>query len=246
MLLHRILAVAVLAGAIAGFAVTGLQFAWTAPLIQAAEVYENAAVQAPAHEHAATAHEHGAGAGHSLVVPAAEAWEPADGIERMVWTLVANVLVGVGGGLILAAVFSLRRRVDLVTGLAFGAAAFAALGLAPSLGLPPELPGTAAAALGARQAWWAGTAAATIAGLAEVFYGRQPWLKAAGALLLVVPHLIGAPAPEVHEALAPAALQREFIAASLVNSATFWVLLGGLTGWLTRRLPDPKTAGEAA
>jgi cobalt transporter subunit CbtA len=241
---HRILAVAVVAGTLAGLAAAGLHFAWAVPLIQTAEVYENGAVPTPIA--VPIAHDRGAQAGHSHAAPAAEAWEPADGIERTFWTLVANILVGVGGGLILAAVFSLRRRVGLKAGIAFGAAAFAAFGLAPSLGLPPELPGTAAAALGARQAWWAGTAAVTIAGLAMAFHGRQSWLKAAGLLLLAVPHLIGAPAPEVHGALAQAALQREFIVASLVTSAVFWVVLGGLTGWLSRHLPDIEATGESA
>jgi cobalt transporter subunit CbtA len=128
----------------------------------------------------------------------------------------------------------LRRRVDPMTGLAFGAAAFAAFGLAPALGLPPELPGTAAAALGARQAWWAATAAATLAGLAMFFGCRRPWLRAAGLLLLTLPHLAGAPHPEVPSALAPEALQREFVVASLTASAVFWIALGGLTGFFAR------------
>jgi cobalt transporter subunit CbtA len=252
-MLHRILAVAVVAGGLAGIAVTGLQMLWAVPLIHVAETYENAGA-APAnvasHTHAAgtPAHGHGTEAGHGHAALTAEPWAPADGIERTAWTLIANLLIGVGGGLVLAAVFSLRRRADLTTGLAFGAVAFAAFGLAPALGLPPELPGTAAAELGARQTWWAGAAIATIGGLATAYYGRQIWVKAAGLLLLTLPHLIGAPAPEVHDALAPAALQREFIAASLVNSAVFWIVLGGLTGWLTRWLPDlqTETAGEPA
>jgi len=113
------------------------------------------------------------------------------------------------------------------------------------MGLPPELPGTAAAELGARQAWWAGTVVATLAGLALAVYTPQWWLKAAGVLAIALPHLIGAPQPEVHEALAPAALQREFIIASLTASAVFWVLLGGLTGFLARRLGAAQSSGAA-
>ncbi|MEI2612914.1 MAG: CbtA family protein [Candidatus Promineifilaceae bacterium] len=37
--------------------------------------------------------------------------------------------------------------------------------LAPAFGLPPELPGMAAADLGARQVWWCGTALATGVGI---------------------------------------------------------------------------------
>lgn len=210
-MLNRILAIAVVAGAVAGIAVSGLQMVWTAPLILDAEFYEKGVAQ-------------------------------AHGLDRGLWTLLANIVTGVGAALILAAAFSLRSDINLRIGLGFGAAAFAAFGLAPALGLLPELPGTLAADLGARQTWWAGTAFATLAGLALIVYGRRAWLKAGGVLVLAVPHLIGAPQPEFHEALAPLELQQRFIAASLFTSLAFWLLLGGVTGLLSRRF---HTAGPA-
>jgi len=253
-MLNRILAIAIVAGALAGGVVTGVHLLWTTPLIIAAEAYETGANAAPG---PARAHDHGAaadslarsqdraveGVGHSRPT-AAESWGPADGIERTFWTLVVNVVTGVGGGLVLAAMFSLRRRIDLTIGLAFGAAAFAAFGLAPALGLPPELPGTAAAALGARQAWWAATAAATLAGLGTIFGCRQPWLKVGGLMLLALPHLFGAPHPAVASALAPESLRNEFVAASLATSAVFWIVLGGMTGFLARRLTPINPDGD--
>ncbi len=79
-----------------------------------------------------------------------------------------------------------------------------------------------------------------------IFYGQRAWLKAGGLLILAVPHLIGAPQPETHEALAPLELQRQFIAASLFTSLAFWLLLGGVTGLLSRRFhaagPVPETS----
>ena len=53
-------------------------------------------------------------------------------------------------------------------------AGFAVFMLAPSLGLPPELPGMPAAELGPRQVWWLLTAAATAAGLALLAFRRTP------------------------------------------------------------------------
>jgi predicted cobalt transporter CbtA len=55
--------------------------------------------------------------------------------------------------------------------------------------------------------------------------------------LLVVPHVIGAPQPEVHESLAPQALEAQFKVASLLTNAAFWLALGLLSAWLYRRQP---------
>jgi cobalt transporter subunit CbtA len=106
--------------------------------------------------------------------------------------------------------------------------------LAPTLGLPPELPGTAAADLGQRQTWWIGTAAATAAAW---HCWCSPALAAEGARrsAAVVPHVIGAPQPAVHESLAPEALETQFKIASWLTNAAFWVALGLLSAWLYRR-----------
>ncbi|MNG22001.1 putative cobalt transporter subunit CbtA [compost metagenome] len=53
--------------------------------------------------------------------------------------------------------------------------------------------------------------------------------------LLVIPHVIGAPQPEVHSSLAPEALEHEFIAASLITNALFWAALGWAAAWLYQR-----------
>ena len=60
-------------------------------------------------------------------------------------------------------------------------------------------------------------------------------MKALGAVLLVIPHVIGAPQPEVHESLAPEALETQFKMASWLTNAAFWVALGLLSAWLFRR-----------
>jgi cobalt transporter subunit CbtA len=107
--------------------------------------------------------------------------------------------------------------------------------LAPAIGLPPELPGMQAAGLIARQEWWLLTAAATALGLGLVVFAQQPVLRVIGAAILVLPHLVGAPiAPHGASAL-PAELAAEFATASLATAALFWLLLGGISGWLYRR-----------
>ncbi len=124
---------------------------------------------------------------------------------------------------------------DWRKGLSWGLAGFATFTLAPSLGLPPELPGTDAAPLLDRQIWWVATAAATGCGLAMLFLARRPIWIVAGAALLVLPHLVGAPQPAAYESLAPESLSRRFIATAMVTSFLFWLSLGALTGFFYKR-----------
>ena len=73
--------------------------------------------------------------------------------------------------------------------------------------------------------------------MALVFFPRRAPFKILGGALIVLPHLIGAPHPEVGlVSPVPEELVRAFIAASLGANALFWLVLGGLTGWLFPRL----------
>ncbi|HBP3631148.1 TPA: cobalt transporter, partial [Pseudomonas aeruginosa] len=146
-----------------------------------------------------------------------------------------NLVVAVGFALMLAGLFTLRAPGQTWQGLLWGLAGYAVFCLAPSLGLPPELPGTAAADLVQRQYWWIATAAATAVGLALLVFGGNWPLKLVGAVLLALPHLFGAPQPEVHASLAPEALAQRFVVASLVSNALFWAALGLAAAWLFRR-----------
>jgi cobalt transporter subunit CbtA len=216
---RRVFLAAILAGLAAGLLVTVLQTAKLSPLIAAAEVYETAAMPPTAHD---------------------DGWEPAAGIERMGFTLLANMLIAIGFGLLLSGGFALRQlfwgaEIDGSQGLLWGLAGFAAFALAPSFGLPPALPGSAEAYLLARQSWWIGTALATAAGIALIVFAFRWWPRALGALAILLPHVIGAPrAPP--GGVTPAALAAEFAAASLVIAALFWLALGGLCGWFYGRL----------
>ncbi|MCU1733567.1 MULTISPECIES: CbtA family protein [unclassified Pseudomonas] len=224
----RIARTAGFAGLLAALLLTLLQSFWVAPLILQAETYETAAPAVQEHEHADAA----AGAEHHHD---AEAWSPEDGWQRVLSTTGGNLVVAVGFALLLAAMYTLRRPGRVTTGALWGLGGFAVFCLAPNLGLPPELPGTAAADLALRQYWWIGTAAATAVGLALMVFAGNWLLKAVGLVLLVLPHVIGAPQPEVHESLAPEALESQFIVASLLTNAAFWVALGLISAWLYRR-----------
>jgi len=229
---------AIAAGAVAGVFVSAAQIFKVVPLIHAAEAYETKG--APASASAAPAPSHAAQPG---VAPstdqhthAAMAWEPEDGFERIAFTTLANVVIGSGFGLLLAAGIALRgRATDRRQGLVWGAAGFLAFSFLPALGLPPELPGMAGADLAGRRGWWAMAAAATVVGLALIAFGPNWTPRAAGALLILVPHVIGAPHPHEFAGLVPAELAAQFVAASLVTAGLFWLVLGALTGHLVGR-----------
>jgi cobalt transporter subunit CbtA len=231
--LTRLLAVGLIAGLISGFAVSVVQVFTTTPIILQAEAYENAG-----QEHTAQA-----ASDHVLVLAHAtepthedEGWAPENGLERTLYTVLANLIAGVGFAMLLVAAISLRgSAIDARRGVAWGAAGFVVFTLAPALGLPPEVPGSMAAALGDRQVWWLATAAATAAGLGLLVFGRGlPWLVL-GIVLMILPHAVGAPRPDHPGSAVPPELAGHFVAASFVTSAIFWVILGISCGWLMNR-----------
>ena len=222
-MLRRLLLIAILAGAAAGLVATALQGAKLWPLIAAAEQFEQAG---------AAGHQHAEGtAAHSD-----DDWRPADGVERIAFTALFNILAGFGFALLLNGLLLLRGKpLDVATGAMWGLAGFACFALAPALGLPPELPGMAAGDLLDRQVWWIATALASAGGLALIAFARPAAVKALGVVVLALPHIVGAPHADEAGGV-PAELAAQFVAASLVAAAVFWIVLGALSGWLHRRL----------
>ena len=239
----------VIAGFIVGLIVTVAQQFGTVPLILKAEVFEKAA---ETHQHEAPAAPQAAAAGHDHASHdqtthdhashdhGAEAWEPRDGFERNAYTAAANVLTAIGFALLLAGFFAVRSgatgaRVSWHEGLMWGLAGFAVFTIAPGLGLAPELPGVPAAPLVSRQIWWTAAALATAAGLALIVFRRSVPAAIAGVILLILPHLIGAPELTQVETNVPSSLSHQFVTAVTTTSLVFWCLLGGVTSALFAR-----------
>lgn len=217
---RRLVFAALCAGLLSGvFATLAHQIA-TVPLILQAETYEK-----PSERASASVHEH------------TDAWEPENGAERTAYTLLADILTGVGFALLLGAGLTLRGGdVSWRQGLFWGLAGFATFTVAPSLGLPPQLPGSEAAPLLDRQLWWLGTAVATGCALALIaFTTRARWTFFA-AVLVVLPHFYGAPEPPEQIAAAPAALTHRFVIAATLVNFLFWLILGASTGYFQERL----------
>jgi cobalt transporter subunit CbtA len=221
----RLLSAALAAGFFAAVVVTGLELTLTSPLIVAAERYEQAE---PSHQAARTLPIVLAHAGHDHAAPdTAPEWQPGAGLPRMAFTGLATLVGAVGYALLLGAVMlACGREPTPQVALAFAVAGFASVALAPGLGLPPELPGSEAAPLAVRQAWWVMTAASTAMGLYLIAVRRSLIAILGGVVLIIAPHVVGAPqAPEGASAL-PAALAAQFAARSLAISFVFWMLLG--------------------
>jgi cobalt transporter subunit CbtA len=231
-LIARVLWAGIVAGLIAGACATAMHLTRLVPLIHIAETYETAAM----------AHDHGDASMPSMADGQNREWEPT-GLARPALTAAADALTGIAYGLLLVAGMTLAGRpTDKRIGLMWGLAGFIAFAAAPALGLPPEVPGMPAADLGARQVWWLGTAAATAAGIVALVFAPSK-LKALGVLLLLAPHVIGAPhLPEgTAGAGVPAEIAAQFVAASLLSALFFWLALGASAGHLLGRRNRPQT-----
>jgi cobalt transporter subunit CbtA len=237
----RIIRTALLAGAVAGLFAWALQMVKTTPLILKAEAYEEMAEKAKAEAAAKTPATTPPAAAHAHGAASAKEWEPAEGFERNAFTLLSSLITAIGFAFMLTGAIAMSgRAVDWRQGILWGLAGYAAFYVAPSLGLPPEVPGMAATDLVKRQIWWFGTAAATTAGLALIFFAPTTAWKAVAVALILVPHVIGAPAHEPEPGPLPAALAAEFAVASLVTVGLFWMALGGLTGYFYRRFDTAR------
>jgi cobalt transporter subunit CbtA len=179
-----------------------------------------------AHDEGEAAHDHGEG-------------EEVSTFTRNLWTTVFFGLVYVAYALILVAGFGLAQAYGKVItareGLIWGVAGFAAFQMVPAMGLAPELPGTLAAELGARQLWWWGTVAATVAGLGLLGYGRGLLTTLLAVGLIALPHIIGAPEPESYSGVAPPEVAGAFSARVLGTGLAVWSLMGWVAGYVWSR-----------
>ncbi|MCZ4271807.1 CbtA family protein [Maritalea porphyrae] len=238
----NILFAAVFAGLAAGLVMSGFSFWKVVPLIIQAEQYESAdhdhhAVPAETSEtEVAHADDH-----DQAVEESPPAWAPTDGFERNAYTVAANLLVGVGFALMLGAISVLFAiPFNLQNSLLWGLAGFITFSIAPSLGLAPELPGMPAGDLGARQVWWWATVVVTAAAFVTMAKFPEPMVIAGAIVALLVPHLLGAPQPEGHDAsMVPAHLAANYVSAAHFMAAAFWLSVAPLYAlshdWLSKQ-----------
>lgn len=242
-----------------GIVQTGVQRLQAVPIILAAEVFEDQKVEAPATEAAPS--DHAGHEGHAMA-EAAEEWAPADGVERTLWTFVANVLHAFSMALLVFAVMGVAQWRGttlraLPLALVTAAAGWLVFHFWPSIGLHAEIPGMDAARLGSRQGWWtlAAVSAAAACAVAAGLRSHARWLIAAA--LLALPYIVGAP----HITADPLAgfqgeaqavlrdLGAQFVWATTWVSIAFWACMGLATGLAFQRWLQPvlrATFGQAS
>lgn len=219
----RILTTAVLAGAGAGLVAALLHLVFLQPVLLQAELYESGALSRPGADGSVSAFRNLHG------------FQPLrDGL-----TAVFTMLLYGGYALVAVALMSLASArgavIDARRGILWGLAGFVAAQFAPGFSLAPEVPGAAAADLPVRQIWWMGTVAASAVALWLIAFGTTWIARGAAILLLLAPHLIGAPRPEVMIGPAPTEVGALFAARAFGVGMAAWVVLGSLAGHLWSR-----------
>lgn len=235
MLFRRIVVIALLSGLAGGLALSLAQRWQVIPIIVAAEHLESQKVEvagSDSSEHSGHSHDHD----H-------EEWGPEDGLERILFTALSNVLTAIGYALLLVALGTAasikfgKTLMSLRSSLAWGLGGFIAFFAAPSLGILPQLPGVAGAALESRQLWWVATVLCTGAGLFLAYVLKTHWRWVGAAVLIVVPHLFGAPQADdlyaghtAEVAAQLAELSGSFLVATALSSLAMWLVIGGCAG----------------
>ena len=221
---------ALFAGFAAGLIAAMLQLAFVQPVLLEAELYESGqlthfAVGEGAHDHAS--HDHG------------DAPEAA-AMTRNALSILFTALLYTGYGMIMVAGMALAARSGHATnarrGLLWGVAGFVAFHLMPAAGLPPELPGSAAVDLNARQIWWFATAIASVVALALISFGHGWAMMALAVVLLLAPHIIGALAPQKFIGVVPPELAAEYAGRTLAVGLAAWAVLGTFAGFFWNRM----------
>jgi cobalt transporter subunit CbtA len=165
-MLYRTIYSAVVAGILAGVILFALQRWTTLPLIHQAERYEKTETATHPASHASDA--------------------PEDGLVRAAYTTVGDVLVAVGFGMLLTAMYALSGKDGLLAGVVWGLVGFATFHLGPAVVVPPSIPALDLASLPLRQSAWLIAAISTGLGLAIFAFGPRG-AKFAGVLVLFLP-----------------------------------------------------------
>ncbi|MBL4785463.1 MAG: CbtA family protein [Cohaesibacteraceae bacterium] len=247
----RILSSALFAGCAAGILAALLQLYFVQPVLLHAELYEGGELvhsfSQPTTGHhdlastveASTPHDHDNT--DPVSASAVSANPDTDGFDlaRDGLSMAFTILVYCGYSFILVALMAVANGKGITItarqGLVWGVAGFIAVHFAPAFSLPPEVPGTAAAEVAVRQVWWFSTVAATAAALWLIAFGKShlPWGVA--IILLLAPHVIGAPHPDIFTGPVPPEIAAQFASKALGVGLAAWTLLGLFAAWFWQR-----------
>ena len=207
----RILTSALIAGASAGFLAALLQLTFVQPVLLQAELFESGTlIFSP-----------------GMAVPEVPFTFDA---QRDGLSILFTMLIYSGYGLILVALMSLSEdsqpAVTPRAGLLWGVAGFITVHLAPGISLAPEVPGVAAADVTPRQIWWFATVITAGIALWLIAFGKGWAVWGTAVILLLAPHIVGAPQPDTLAGPVPPEIAALFAARAFGVGMAAWVLLG--------------------
>jgi len=243
MIFRQIVFYALFVGVLSGTLLTAVQTWQVVPIIKGAEAYESASadVQTDGHTHSHASED--------------EEWAPEEGAERVVFTFLSNTLTAIGFSLLMIGAIAAaskykdgnKEKYNWKHGLLWGASGYLVFWLIPALGLPPEIPLAEAAPLQERQLWWLLAVVCAAFAFLGLAFGKSPWRWIA-PLVIFLPYLVGAPHPDsamfagqtAEAASALEILAKQFIGATAVANAIFWIALGSLSVWAMQRISFAK------
>jgi cobalt transporter subunit CbtA len=221
-MIQKLVVSALFAGAVAGLIAGLLQLVFVQPVLLHAELYEQGTL----------VHFGAEAIGAHPDLPGFDAVR--DGLS-----IVFTMLTYTGYAMLLLAAMVLGQEkgagITARWGALWGVAGFIVFQLAPAFSLPPEVPGVAAADVTARQIWWFGTAGATAVAMWLLAFGTGWVFWGIGAVLLFMPHIVGAPEPATFAGTVPPELAALFASRALGVGLAAWVLLGLCTGWFWQK-----------
>lgn len=209
----RIVVSALFTGAAAGFLTSLLQLAFVQPVLLHAELYESGTLVHFGANSVSAIQDIG---GFDLM---------RDGLS-----VVFTMAVYTGYSFLLMAAIALAEEqgneITLKQGILWGLAGFTVVHMAPGFSLPPEVPGVAAADVYARQFWWFATVGAAAFAVWLIAFGKSWMMWGLAAVLLLAPHIIGAPQPANFAGPVPTELGALFAARALGVGLVAWLLTG--------------------
>lgn len=229
----RIAVSALFAGTVAGLIASLLQLIFVQPILLHAELYETGELVHFGEE-------------------TISAFQDLGGIEIMRDTLsiVFTIMIYTAYAFILIAAIAYSEergnKVDARQGIIWGIAGFISVHLAPGFSLAPEVPGVAAADVYARQFWWFPTVIAASVAMWLIAFSKNRMMWGLACILLIAPHIIGAPEPSVFEGPVPTELGALFAARAFGVGLAAWVLTGLFAGyfWHKEGQRDHQVAGN--
>ncbi|WP_169570305.1 CbtA family protein [Sneathiella limimaris] len=226
----RIVTSALFAGAAAGFIASLLQLYFVQPVLLHAELYESGQLV------------------HFGNGNPPSAQQDVGGFEavRDGLSIGFSIVIYCGYALLMVAAMAFAEergaKINARTGLLWGIAGFIAFQFAPAFTLAPEVPGVAAADVYLRQGWWFATAGATAIALWLIAF-QSSWLYwGAAVVLLLAPHVVGAPEPDYFTGPVPTEIGALFASRALGIGFAAWVLTGMFAGYFWQREQAAETA----